>query len=213
MGISRSYCAIPPGSTLYARLQNEKAFSTLAETLFYCGDGMFRFFEDDSEVGSQIINETLESIIEYNQDIFNSAEKSAKIITEFRTELDKTRKAHPGIENRRACIEKSLHNIAHHVLEKLAASEIQNIEKIIGTLLCGDQLLAPSLFTEKDETLRLIPLDLVREGASLLRLVNPETMYTGDEMWDKWGLKHLKDWRDLYLAADEMHEAILVGIS
>lgn len=214
MGISISYCAIPPSSTLYARMQNEEAFSILADTLFYCwGDGLFRCFEaESSEVGREIINETLESMIGYDQDVFGSPEQSAKIITEFRTELDKTRKAYPGIENRTANIGKSSSAIAYHLLEALKTSQIHNAEKIICKLLDGDQLLAPSLFTEEDQTLRLISLDLVHEGASLLRLIDPETLYTEDERWNEWGLKHLKCWRDLCLVADEMNEEILVGM-
>jgi hypothetical protein len=41
---------------------------------------------------------------------------------------------------------------------------------------------------------------------------NPETLYSGNPIWDEWGLEHLKAWRELYLVADELNEEILIGI-
>jgi hypothetical protein len=208
MGVSVMYSAIPPISTLYARLQNEKALSILVNDLFIYGNGIFSFFNIDSEE----VDEILKGVIKSHQDIFDSTEKSEGIINEFRAEIDKTRKDYPGIENRTAMIEKSVDGIEKCLAEQFVANQVQNAEEIIERLLFGDQSFAPNLLTAEDEPLGLISRDLVREGASLLRLVSPETLYTGDKFWDEWGLKHLKYWRDLYLVADEMNEEILVGV-
>jgi hypothetical protein len=208
MGISIMYSAIPPSSNLYVRLQHEKAFSILVNDLFIYGNGIFSFFELDSDE----IDEILEGVIEAHQDVFDSIDKSEKIITEFRSELNNIRKAYPGIETRTAIIEKSVDEIEKCLVQQLAIRQIKNAEEMIEKLLFGDQSLAPNLLTEDDEPLGLISRDLVSEGASLLRLVNPEDLYTGDVGWDEWGLDHLKYLRDLYLAADELNEEILVGI-
>jgi hypothetical protein len=68
MGVSIMYSAIPPSSTLYARLQYEKALSILVNDLFIYGNGIFNFFEFDSDE----VNEILEGVIEAHQDVFDS---------------------------------------------------------------------------------------------------------------------------------------------
>ncbi|MEH2418331.1 hypothetical protein [Nostoc sp.] len=68
MGVSVLYSAIPPCSTLYTRLQREKALSILVVYLFPYGCGIFRFFEIEPEE----INEILEDIIETHQEAFGS---------------------------------------------------------------------------------------------------------------------------------------------
>src|SRR5580765_6551007 len=47
MGVCIYFQAIPPQSSLYARCQVEPAFKTLMISLFYCGNGILRFFEMD----------------------------------------------------------------------------------------------------------------------------------------------------------------------
>jgi hypothetical protein len=208
MGVSIMYSAIPPSSNLYARLQCEKALSILVNDLFIYGNGIFNFFELDPDE----VNEILEGVVEAHKDVFDSIDKSEKIITEFRSELNNTRKSYPGIETRTAMIEKSVDEIEKCLMQQLAARQINNAEEIIEKILFGDQSLLSNLLTEDDEPLSLISRDLVSEGASLLRLINPEDLYTGDVGWDEWGLEHLKYLRDLYLAADALNEEILVGV-
>jgi hypothetical protein len=208
MGISIMYSAIPPSSTLYEKLKHEKALSILVNDLFIHGNGIFRFFEIDSDE----VDEILQGVIEAHQDVFDSKDKSEKIISEFRSELNNTRKVYPGIEDRTAMIEKSVDEIEKCLVQQLTRRQIQNAEEMIEKLLFGDQYLAPNLLKEEDEPLGLISRNLVSEGASLLRLVNPEDLYTGDLRWDEWGLEHLKYFRNLYLTADGLNEEILVGI-
>ncbi len=77
-------------------------------------------------------------------------------------------------------------------------------------LLDGDRLFAPELFpAEEIESLGLISRELVREGASLFQQINPKTLFAEDE---EWYLDDLEELRDLYLAADENNEVILVGL-
>lgn len=202
------YRAIPPNSTLYARLQHEKALSILVNDLFSYGNGIFSFFEMDSGE----IDEILKGVIEAHQDVFDSTGKAEQVVAEFRSELDQIRQAYPGIEDRTAMIEQSVDEIEKCLVQQFKERQIQNPDEIVERLLFGDQSLAPDLLTEEDEPLGIISRELVREGASLLRRINPETLYTGDARWDEWGLEHLNYWRELYFVADKMNEAILVGM-
>jgi hypothetical protein len=210
MGVSVMYSAIPPSSILYKRLQQEKAFSILVSDLFIYGNGIFRFFEDP--LGE--VKDILEGVIAAHPDVFGSPDQANQIIADFRAELSRTRQSYPGIEDRRAMIEKSVDAIETCLIQQVTEQRMQNAEEMVEKLLFGNQSLAPHLLTSEDEPLGLISRDLVREGAKLLRLVNPDTLYTGDPRWngDEWWLDHLKDWRELYLVADELNEEILVGI-
>lgn len=208
MGVSVLYGAIPPGSMLYARLQREKALSILVVSLFPYGNGIFSFFEIEPEE----INETLEEVIEAYQDIFGSELEAAQIIDEFRFELRRTRQAYPGIEDRTASLEKSSIEIGERLSQELSRRQIANANETVQRLMFGDQTLAPALLPT-EESLGLISRELVREGASLLRQINPEMLFLRDEGWEGKCLDDLEEWRSLYLTADKKNEEILVGVA
>ncbi len=54
----------------------------------------------------------------------------------------------------------------------------------------------------------LISRELVSEGASLFRQIDPKTLYADNE---GWYLDDLEDLKQLYFDADEHNEVILVG--
>jgi len=205
MGVSMLYSAIPPSSTLYARLQHERAFSILMVALFPYGNGIFRFFEIEPEE----VDEILEDVIDRHQDEFGS-ESAAQVIDEFRSELEYTRRAYPGIENRTASLEKSSTKIERRLLQELSSKQIANVDEFVEKLISGDQTFAPALLTA-DESLGLISRELVSEGANVLRGIDPEMLFLKDS--EDWYLSDLKYWRNLYLAADANNEEILVGIA
>jgi len=208
MGVSVLYSAIPPSSTLYARLQREKALSILVVSLFPYGCGIFRFFEIEPEE----VNEILEEVIEAYQDIFGSELEADQLIDEFRSELRRTRQAYPGIEDRTASLEKSSTEIEKRLSQELSRRQIANANDIVQRLMFGDQTLAPTLLPA-GESLGLISRELVREGASILRQINPEMLFARDKGWEGWCLDHLERWRSLYIASDEKNEEILVGLA
>ncbi|MFN6526998.1 hypothetical protein [Nostoc sp. ChiSLP03a] len=78
MGVSVLYRAIPPESTLYARLQSQKALTVLVVSLFPYGCGIFRFFEIEPEE----INEILEYFIETHQETFGSELEADQVIAQ-----------------------------------------------------------------------------------------------------------------------------------
>jgi len=179
MGVSVLYSAIPPSSTLYARLQREKALSILVVSLFPYGCGIFRFFEIEPEE----VNEILEEVIEAYQDIFGSELEADQLIDEFRSELRRTRQAYPGIEDRTASLEKSSTEIEKRLSQELSRRQIANANDIVQRLMFGDQTLAPTLLPA-GESLGLISRELVREGASILRQINPEMLFARDKGWE-----------------------------
>ncbi len=206
MGCSILYSAIPPSSSLYLRLQSEKALSILVASLFPYGCGIFRFFEIEPEE----IDEILENVIEIHQEVFESKLEAERAIAELRSQLTLTRQAFPGIEDRTAMLEKSSEEIEKRLTLELSRKQVANAEEFVEKLLLGDRTFAPDLLSPEDETLGLISRELVREGASLFQQIVPKTMFAENE---DWYFEQLQELKDLYLAADEHNEVILVGLS
>lgn len=207
MGVSIIYSAIPPGSTLYARLQREQPLAVLMVYLFPYGCGVFHFFE----LPPDEINEILEDVIEEHYETFASELAADEAIAEFRSELRRTRQAFPGIETRRVSLEKTSNRIAERLLHELLKRQITNADEIVQKLMFGDRTFAPDLLPV-NESLGLISREWVHEGASILRQIEPEALFTGDDGWEEYCLHQLKSWKKLYLAADQKGEEILVEV-
>ncbi|WP_448267885.1 hypothetical protein [Nostoc sp. DSM 114159] len=203
MGVSVLYSAIPPDSTLYARLQAQKALSVLVVSLFPYGCGIFRFFEIEAEE----INEILEDVIETHQETFGFKLEADRVIAQLQSELRLTRQAYPGIEDRRALLEKTSVEIEKRLSQELSRRKFANADKIVEKLMFGDRTLAPMLSAE--ESLGLISRELVSEGASILRQIDPETLFARNE----WCFEDFERWRNLYLSAAEKNEEILVAVA
>ncbi|MDZ8139440.1 MAG: hypothetical protein RM049_29830 [Nostoc sp. DedQUE04] len=204
MGVSVLYRAIPPSSTLYARLQGDKALSILVGYLFPYGCGIFRFFEIEPEE----INEILEDFIETHQEIFGSELEADRVIAQLRSELRLTRQAYPGIEDRTASLEKTSVEIEKRLSQELSRRKFANADEIVEKLMFGDQTLAPTLLSA-EESLGLISRELVSEGASIFRQFDPETLFARDESC----FDDFERWKDLYFSAAEKNEEILVGVA
>ncbi|MFN6479559.1 hypothetical protein [Nostoc sp. DedQUE07] len=206
--VSVFYSAIPPDSTLYARLLREKALNILVAYLFPYGCGIFRFFEIEPEE----IDEIVEDVIETEQETFGSELEANRVIAQLRSELRLTRQAYPGIEDRTATLEKSSAEIEKRLSQELSRRKFANADEIVEKLMFGDQTFAPTLLSA-EESLGLISRELVSEGASILRQIDPETLFARDEGREGWYLDHFEQWRDLYLSADDKNEEILVGVA
>lgn len=207
MGVSVIYNAIPPGSTLYARLQREKALAVLMVSLFHIGDGIFRFFE----LPPNEVYEILGDVIEEHYETFGSELEADDAIAEFRSELRRTRQAYPGIETRRVSLEKTSSKIAERLSHELSRRQVTNAEEVVQRLMFGDQTFAPTLLPV-EEWLGLISREVVREGVSILRQINPEALFAKDGGWEEYCLNQLKSWKKLYLAADQKGEEILLQV-
>ncbi len=200
------YSAIPPSSELYSRLQSEKALNFLVDFVFTDGGGIFRFFEIDPEE----IDDSFENVVQGYPKIFKSKLELDRVIAELRLQLTLTRQAFPGIEDRTATLEKSWQEIEQRLVQELSKRQVANAKEIVQKLLEGDRTFAPDLLSPEDETLGLISRELVIEGASIFRQIVPKTLFAENE---DWYLEQLQELKDLYLAADEHNEVILVGLS
>ncbi|PHJ66101.1 hypothetical protein VF14_16155 [Nostoc linckia z18] len=208
MGVSVIYSAIPPSSTLYARLQHEKALTILVVSLFSYGCGIYRFFEIEPEE----INEILEDAIETHQQTFGSELEAHQVIAQLQSELRRTCQAYPGIEDRTALLEKSSAEIQERLSQELSRRQISNANEIVQKLIFGDRTLAPTLLPP-EESLGLISRELVSQGASILGQIDPEALFVRDQSWEGWCLNGLEHWKNLYLSAAENNEEILVGVA
>ena len=200
------YSAIPPTSTLYARVQKEKAFTTLIVSLFDYGCGIFCFFEIEPDE----VEEILGWVMEAHQDTLGSESEAKRWIGEFRAELERTRNLYPGIEDRTAFIEKCSDEIEKRLLQKLREKQGEDASELVSKLMFGEQTLAPHLLPA-DDSLELVSLSLVQEGAKILREITPEMLFARDQGWEEWCLENFEEWRNLYIEAAEKSEEILVG--
>jgi hypothetical protein len=207
MGVSIKYNAIPIDSSLYARIQQEKPLCYLVNNLTIYGGGLFSFFDIDLDETQEI----LEGMIEACPEIFGSQVQADLIISNFRSEIYKTRQNYPEIEFRTALIEKSFDDIEQCLAKEFSRRHVQNSDELVKKLMMGDQLLAPNLLTEKDHPIAVVSRTLIQEGARILDLIEPDNLQIDVPYWNEWGLKHLKTWRNLYLAVSERNEVILIS--
>lgn len=207
MGVSILYSAIPPESNLYKRLHEEKAFTILMVSLFVYGNGIFRFFEIDPDEVAEI----LEWVVESNRDTLGSVDADLWI-GEFRAELERTRQTYPGIEDRTASLEKTSDEIEQRLLQELIKRKVKDASEVVGKLIYGDRILASDILPEQN-SLGLVSLPLVRVGAKILQEIEPEILFTLDEIQAEWASEHYRQWRNLYLMTNANDEEILVGIA
>ena len=94
---------------------------------------------------------------------------------------------------------------------ELSRKQVANAQEIVQKLLEGDRTFAPDLISIEDgDSLGLISRELVSQGASIFRQIDPKTLFAENE---DWYFEQLEELKDLYLAADEHNEVILVGSS
>jgi hypothetical protein len=204
MSISITYSAVPPTSTLYSRLQNERELRILFTQLFVHGCGIFRFFEIDPEE----INEIFHLLIKASKNVFVSPKKMTKVFDDLRFEIYQTRQAYPGIEDRHWLLEKSVDEVEVILVQQFRLIGIQDPERLVEELIFGDKSLKLNSQERKEDPLGVISLELVHRGAGLLRLVNLDDLYALDE----WTLENLREWRNLYFLSDELNEEIFFQI-
>lgn len=206
MGVSIYYQAIPEQSTLFQRIQTEKAIRTLFEYLFPYGNGIFHIFEIDKEE----LDEILDDIVEFNE-IFNSRADLDRCLDELRIELERANTAYPGLADRNAYLEK-IHNVIEQLLsQELKRRQLDNYLDYIEKLLYGDQELAP-LYGEYEDELLLVPSWVVQDGTQMLRQIEP-ALFEVAGYSDQYYLDQFQWWKQFYLSAAEKGEAAIVSVN
>lgn len=209
MGVSVHYWAVPPSSTLFRRLQTEKAFAALMGALFPYGCGIFYFFD---EIDAEEREEILEDAIESRRDVLGSEAEAKRWINEFRLELEHTRSAYPGVERRTASLEKSSPLIEKRLLPEFNLLRNGDAVEFLRALMFGDQELGRDLGLSDEDILGLISPRLVREGAELLNGLDAEALFAKNGVREEYYLEDFLHWRQLFREAAEEGELLLVGV-
>jgi hypothetical protein len=206
MGQALHYIAIPPSSSLYARLRSENAFAVIMASLHDYGGGIFKFqsLTDDERA------EAIYNLVERESDALGPPGQARRHIDDFFSEVDRLRLAHPGIELRTLYLEGRTDNaIKEQVSRELArAGYVPGLESLffMDRLLFGDEALT---LPSANKPLQVVPAALVAQAAKMLEEIDPFDLFPDNE----GQLDDFDDWRQLYLDAAARREAILVAVS
>jgi hypothetical protein len=203
MGVSIHYWAMPPSSSLFERLQTDQAFVTLISTVFAYGNGVFCFFDElDPEEREEILGDLVSA------GRLGDERQAWRVVDEFRHEVERTRRAYPGIERRRTSLEKTFLVVEQRTKEALRQVR-GDADKFVDSIMNGSQSFTGSIDLDKtDMWIGLVPADLVQEGARMLAGVNAEALFANDAFHV---LEDFEYWQDLYRDAAAHDDAILLG--
>ncbi len=202
MGHSLHYQAIPAQSTFYARLQEDRAFVTPFRAFLGYGCGAFQFFEIEADE----MEEILEDAFERYREILGPEPEARQRVAEYRAKLARTRAAFPGVEFRTASLEQFSQEVRERLKRELARTRGDAAE-FADKLLFGEGRLAPHLGLPEGDSLSVLSVPVVREGAAVLKRIDPVILFP-----ENWHRENFDYWRQLYLEADGKSEAIVTGI-
>jgi hypothetical protein len=196
------YQAIPPESSFYARLKHDRAFRIFSQDLFVSGS-IFHSYKYDS----QSFNECIESQIERHPDVFSkSSLETSLILADFREALRITWRDYPKIVHNTGMLEKSFDVVHDRLVDELLRRNFEDAAAIVNDLLYGD-----SSIGENEEMFGLTTRKSVKKGASILRHIDPETLFPGgDDGEEGWYWENFRDWKDFYLDADNLGAEVLM---
>jgi hypothetical protein len=219
MGVSICYWALPPESSLFARMQDEKRLAKLMTELFPYGNGVFHFFKEINPL-EQI--EILDNEIRRCPEVFGSTSDAQYWVEEYRMELDQTRLAYPGIEDRNWTLEKSCSLIEERLLAELLRLCVEDAEILTNKLIFGDQILYTDSY-HGVTGLSLISARMVRYGSQIMNQLEIDRLFPeargvriDEDPREKlsWPLRQMWDfqrWRQLYSEAAEAGDVLVVG--
>jgi hypothetical protein len=212
MSVLAMYNSIPPGSSLYFHLEQDYSLTHLVGSIVSYNGGVFNFFDMDDEE----INEALESTYEYlirenpgtdrNVPIFTSEMHFQQVVSQLRADVSQTREAYPGIEYREAMLNKITLDMAKSLPLEMTRLQAENPEQTAHYLIYGDKIIGTEFGLEA------ISRNLVHEGANILRQVDSRALLThaGGDPSDSGAIEEFERWCNLYIAADENNEEIMV---
>jgi hypothetical protein len=205
MGVTLTYQAILPQSSFYARLQQDRAFRILAS--FLSPYGLFTLFEDNPEE----FNECMEEAIESHPDIFCGTEiETSMLIGDFREALRITCQDYPEIVSSTGSLEKSFEEVRNRLTEELSRRKFEDVDDIVATLLYGDIDLGKRVLPDEESyALALTSREAVKKGANVLRQIEPEILFPGEEGWYSI---NFRAWKKFYLDADDIGAEIIMDV-
>ena len=211
MGVTLTYLAIPPKSSFYARLQNERAFRVLAQQLFP-HESLFGSFEYEPMTFNKCMGEAIDN----HPDIFCGTEiETSMLVGEFRDALRITCRDYPEIVSiTSASLEKSFTEIRDRLTEELSRQKFEDVDDIVANLLYGDIDLGKSVNPgEESFGFALTSREAVKKGANILRQIEPETLFPeGDDGNEGWYSMNFIEWKKFYLLVDELDAEIIMDV-
>jgi hypothetical protein len=205
MGHCPYYQAIPEQSTLFRRLRDDHRLAALVDQVFALGG--LPFVPDGSDAVRAAVQEALDDLTADRPDLFGSRGDAEATLDLFREELSRAEAESPGLTFRTAFLGKNLHEIEERLVRALEDRGVAEAAARVGSLLRGVEEFAPGLYANG---LSLVPASLAREGAALLRDLDLKAIITEDDDAFDWLAEDYPRWRDLYLQAAALVEAILV---
>lgn len=204
MGVSMLYQALPEQTTLFECLRSDRNISTLFTRLFPYGNGIFHI----SQLDKDELNEILDWIA--SQQPFSSRLVVQRVMNELCASLEQTKASHSGVAEQTAYLEKSQNRIQERLSQELKRIELDIARELMEKLLYGSEVLAPEFFESHDDQLYLVPPNVVKEGAKVLREIDPRSLFGGEGERERYDCKDFEQWKAFYLEAAEREEAVLV---
>jgi hypothetical protein len=203
MGYCPFYQAVPESSTLLARLRGDRKLATMMIRLFSYGSCPFDLDEIEDE-----LDDHLDRMTEDCPDVFGSRAEAEATLEDLRRELASAEASYPGLVARTAFLNKSQHEIEERLVRALDERGVAEPSERVKALLWGVESFGPpgANFGQWG----YVPSALVKEGAALLRDLDLKAIITEDEDAYDWLEEDYPPWRDLYLQAAALGEAILV---
>lgn len=198
------YQALPEQTTLFECLRSDRNISTLFTRLFHYGRGIFHILQLDQDE----LNEILDWIA--SEQPFSSRLVVQQVMNELCASLERTKALHLGVAEQTAHLEKSQNRIQEGLSQELKRIELDTASVLMEKLLYGNEVLAPEFFESHDDQLYLVPPKVVKEGAKVLREIDPKNLFGGEGKCERDDRKDFEQWKAFYLEAAERDEAVLV---
>jgi hypothetical protein len=204
MGHCPYYQAIPERGALYERLRTDRRLAALVHQIFPLGSRPFDL--DEGETYREDLEETLSYLTAEEPELFRSRADVEAALSELRSELERAEAGSPGLVGRTAFLNQSQYEIEERLTRALEDRGVVDAAGRAKTLLRGPEEFAPGM----DLGLFVVPAPLVREGAAMLRDLDLAAIIDpGEDAYD-WLEEDYPPWRELYLQASALGEAILV---
>jgi hypothetical protein len=199
MSIAAKFCAIPPESSLYHRIDDCYEFNVLASLLYSFGTDIYRLFE----LPPYIVDEELQSLTEYLTDTeeFPTELSVQEAFAEYRSEIMLTRQNHPGIEDRYLVMHGASIEIQERLEPELIRKNVENAEEFLNNIFYGNQSIG---------NFEAMSRQLVSQAANILPQIDAEHLFSGNYGRDSVLLKYFEALRNFYLAVDANNEEIIV---
>ena len=204
MGVTLAYQAIPPESSFYSRLKHDRAFMILSIELFYTG-----YLFEVAKCDPGVFDESMEDAIEGHPDVFCGTElETSLLVADFREAMLVTCRDYPKIVGITGSLEKTFDVVRDRLVEELSRQNFEDAAVIVDDLLYGDTYLG-----ENEETFGLATREAVKKGASVLRQLEPEMLFSGGDDGDEgWYSEDFREWKEFYLLADDNNAEILMQV-